>query len=239
MPVQSTEPASEPEPAPEPMPEAEPEPAPAPAPAPAAAGQPDAAAVRAVWSEVRAKVRERSRTVEVMLSGATVRAIENNRLILVHASAPLAKRLVEARNADVIRDALREVFGVDWTVDCEVGTAEPAAPVQRAAATREPSKPAGGPRFSRPSQGNAQPSRPRPSNDAVDDIPPPDYPDYPDDPGPPPDEPEPPTPENVTPEDEEEMIAQAAEPGAESVRRDPVEMAIELLEDKLGAKRIE
>jgi DNA polymerase-3 subunit gamma/tau len=204
-----------------------------------------------VWSEVRAKVRERSRTVEVMLSGATVRAVDGDRLILSHASAPLAKRLVEPRNAEVIRDAMREVFGLDWAVDCEVGTAEPAEQ-SRAQAPRQQAKSTGGPRFSRPSQGNAAqtaPSAPPPAPEArpgpepapgppVDDIPPPDYPDYPDDPGPPPPV-EPAAPDSVTAEDEEEMMAQAAQPSDPSVRRDPEEMAIELLATELGAKRID
>ncbi|TJZ74113.1 DNA polymerase III subunits gamma/tau [Rhodococcus oryzae] len=229
---------------PEPAAVAEPEPAPSepvapPVSAPAAAGQPDATAVRAVWSEVRAKVRDRSRTVEVMLSGATVRAVENDRLILIHASAPLAKRLVEPRNADVIRDALREVFGVDWAIDCEVGTAAPAdAPPRAQPARQQQAKPAGAPRFSRPSQEQAA-SAPAPRTEATsgsgaDDIPPPEEPDYPDDPGPPPA-----TPESVTPEDEEEMMAQAAEPADPSVRRDPEEIALQLLETHLGAKRID
>jgi DNA polymerase-3 subunit gamma/tau len=228
----------------EPAAVAEPEPAPSepvapPVSAPAAAGQPDATAVRAVWSEVRAKVRDRSRTVEVMLSGATVRAVENDRLILIHASAPLAKRLVEPRNADVIRDALREVFGVDWAIDCEVGTAAPADAPQRAQPARQQqAKPAGAPRFSRPSQEQAA-AAPAPRTEATsgpgaDDIPPPEEPDYPDDPGPPPA-----TPESVTPEDEEEMMAQAAEPADPSVRRDPEEIALQLLETHLGAKRID
>ncbi|MCZ4557585.1 DNA polymerase III subunits gamma/tau [Rhodococcus maanshanensis] len=229
---------------PEPAAVAEPEPAPSeqvapPVSAPAAAGQPDATAVRAVWSEVRAKVRDRSRTVEVMLSGATVRAVENGRLILIHASAPLAKRLVEPRNADVIRDALREVFGVDWAIDCEVGTAAPAdAPPRAQPARQQQAKPAGAPRFSRPSQEQAAsapaPRTESPSGPGADDIPPPEEPDYPDDPGPPPA-----TPESVTPEDEEEMMAQAAEPADPSVRRDPEEIALQLLETHLGAKRID
>ncbi len=234
---------SVPAPEPEPLAVAEPEPSPSepvapPVPAPAAAGQPDATAVRAVWSEVRAKVRDRSRTVEVMLSGATVRAVDNDRLILIHASAPLAKRLVEPRNADVIRDALREVFGVDWAIDCEVGTAAPAETQRAQPARQQQAKPAGAPRFSRPSQEQAA-SVPAPRaasapGTGADDIPPPEEPDYPDDPGPPPA-----TPESVTPEDEEEMMAQAAEPADPSVRRDPEEIALQLLETHLGAKRID
>ncbi|MBX7452833.1 DNA polymerase III subunits gamma/tau [Mycolicibacterium sp. 3033] len=133
----------EPAPAPQP-PAAQPAPPPAPA-APAAAAQPNAAAVRSMWTTVREKVRERSRTTEVMLAGAIVRAVEDNTLILSHESAPLAKRLCEQRNADVIAEALRDALGVNWRVVCEAGAApaavpEPAAP-QPSAAAPEPTAP--------------------------------------------------------------------------------------------------
>jgi len=82
---------------------------------------PNAAAVRQMWATVREKVRERSRTVEVMLAGAVVRAVEGNVLVLAHDSAPLARRLCEQRNADVIRDALKDALGVNWQVRCEAG----------------------------------------------------------------------------------------------------------------------
>jgi DNA polymerase-3 subunit gamma/tau len=209
--------------------ESEPEPVAAPA---AASNEPDAAAVRAVWSEVRTKVRERSRTVEVMLSGASVRTVENGTITLGHDSAPLAKRLEEPRNADVIRDALRDVFGVEWSVVCLVGAAAPPEP--SSVKKDEPAaKPASLPKFSRPSQAGA----PRPTSDGFGsagdgsdaDIPMPEAPDYPDDPepvGPPPQE---------TPEDEEELLKAAAEPADPSVRRDPETVAMELLVSELGA----
>jgi DNA polymerase-3 subunit gamma/tau len=91
----------------------------------AAPGELDAAAVRRQWSTVRDRVRERSRTTEVMLAGAIVRAVEGNTLVLSHDSAPLAKRLGEERNAEVIRDALKDALGVDWQIQCELGTAQP------------------------------------------------------------------------------------------------------------------
>ncbi len=78
-----------------------------------------------MWSTVRDKVRQRSRTTEVMLAGAVVRAVEDGTLVLAHESAPLAKRLTEQRNADVIRDALKDALGVDWRVRCEVGAGQP------------------------------------------------------------------------------------------------------------------
>ncbi|KUI22907.1 DNA polymerase III subunit gamma/tau [Mycobacterium sp. GA-1285] len=96
------------------------------APPPAAVtGEPNAAAVRSMWSTVRDKVRERSRTTEVMLSGAIVRAVEGDTLVLSHESAPLAKRLTEQRNADVLREALKDALGVNWKIRCESGTAAP------------------------------------------------------------------------------------------------------------------
>ncbi|MBF6207552.1 DNA polymerase III subunit gamma and tau [Streptomyces gardneri] len=124
------------------------------------------------------------------------------------------------------------------------------------------------PRFSRPSQaknasadkpGNggrarASGAEPRPYP-ADDDIPPPDYPDLPDDPGPadyPRYDAEPggnssaakswdgdgviPAP---TPEEEQEMLAAAADPVAPGDRRDPDEVALELLKSELGATRLD
>lgn len=226
-------------PEPEPVSQMEPEPAPV---QQNPSSRPDAAAIRAVWSEVRAKVRERSRTVEVMLSGATVRSVDGPRVVLGHDSAPLAKRLVEPRNSDVIRAALHDVFGGDWEVTCEHGAAAPSAAPARA--PQPQAKAPAAPRFSRPSQGRAAapppPAAPRPSSSDLDDIPPPEAPDYPDDPGPPPadfydDAPPPPT----TREDEEEMMAEAAVPVDQADRRDPDELASEMLVEVLGARKID
>ncbi|MEO3760041.1 DNA polymerase III subunits gamma/tau [Mycobacterium sp. B14F4] len=135
------EPAPEPEPPPSPPPVRPPsDPVVAAPPPPAVTGEPNAAAVRSMWSTVREKVRERSRTTEVMLAGAIVRAVEGHTLVLSHESAPLVKRLSEQRNADVIRDALKDALGVDWQIRCETGTAtpEPAAPAPMAPATAPP-----------------------------------------------------------------------------------------------------
>jgi DNA polymerase-3 subunit gamma/tau len=123
-PAAAAEPAPTPSPAPVPKPSPEPSP-PEPEPVvadevPVVAGsaEPNAAAVRTLWPTVRDKVRQRSRTTEVMLAGATVRAVEGNTLVLSHESAPLAKRLSEQRNADVIAEALKDALGVDWRVRC-------------------------------------------------------------------------------------------------------------------------
>ncbi|MGN7133816.1 DNA polymerase III subunits gamma/tau [Rhodococcoides corynebacterioides] len=236
-PTREATPTPEPEPAAAPEYAHEPEPAAEPDPEPIAASGPDAADIRAVWSEVRTKVRERSRTVEVMLSGATVRAVTDGTLVLAHDSAPLAKRLVEPRNAAVIVDALRDVFGVEWTVQCEVGGAA-AAPAPAAAPAAAPKERPAPPRFSRPSRSTPPPPPSSASPDArggSDDIPPPpEEPDYPDPgydsyDGPPPPE---------SPEEQEEMMKQAKEPVDPATRRDPDEVALELLQTELGATPI-
>lgn len=209
-PPPAPEPEREPEPPLPPEPDFEPEPPPEPEPEPVSAsasaapgGEPNAAAVRSMWSTVREKVRERSRTTEVMLSGAIVRAVEDKTLVLSHDSPPLAKRLTESRNADVIRDALKDALGVDWQIRCEVGTAEAAPPPPPKAAKPPPRVP------SRPGRVIPEPE-PEPA-------------------------PEPPS----SPEEEEaEMLAEASQTEA-GPRRDPEEVALELLQNELGARKIE
>jgi DNA polymerase-3 subunit gamma/tau len=206
-PEPTTEPASEPESTLEPAPASEPESLAEPAPAPeltappapepevtapttppsaGGAAEPSAAAVRSMWSTVRDKVRERSRTTEVMLAGAIVRAVEDNTLILAHESAPLAKRLSEQRNTDVIRDALKDALGVDWRVRCEFGVGEPGAASASA------------------------PVLPEAESDPVD----------------------------TERAEEDSMIAEVGHDEA-APRRDPEEVALELLQTELGARRID
>lgn len=151
--------------------------------APAAPGQPDAATVRTMWSTVRDKVRERRRPTDVMLDGAVVLAVEGDTLVLSHVSAPLAARLNELRNVEIIRDALKDALGVDWNIRCEAGSPTAPTPV----------------------------ARPR----QVEETPPP-----------------------VEEDDEESMLAQAVHEEAVP-RRDPEEVALELLQSELGARRIE
>ncbi len=122
-------PAAQTSPAPQPSP-AEPEPT------GAAPGQPNAAAVRSMWQTVREKVRNLRRPTDVMLDGATVLAVEGDLLILSHPAAPLARRLNEERNVEIIREALKDALGVNWRVRCDAGGAEPPAPSAAPAARR-------------------------------------------------------------------------------------------------------
>jgi DNA polymerase III subunit gamma/tau len=175
------------------------EPAPAQAPESVSApGELNAAAVRSMWPTVRDKVRQRSRTTEVMLAGATVRAVDDNTLVLTHASAPLAKRLSEQRNADVISEALKDALGVNWRVRCEAG-----APVPAVGAP-----PAGGGVAPLPAREEA------PTNESADA-------------------------DSAQQDEEEHMLAEAGRGEPSAPRRDPEEVALELLQNELGARRID
>ena len=177
-------------------PKAEPTPAPAAEPSPAP-GEPNAAAVRTMWPTVRDKVRQRSRTTEVMLAGATVLAIEDNTLVLTHSSAPLAKRLSEQRNADVIAEALKDALGVNWRVRCEAGASEPAAGAAPPSGAASPPSP--------------KPEAPDPEEDSA----------------------------RQDDDEEEHMLAEAGRSDPQVPRRDPEEVALELLQNELGARRID
>ena len=79
----------------------------------------DVTDVRKVWSEVLAVVKDKRRTTQVLLEGATVVAVQRNALQLSMPSAGLARRVMEISNSEVLRAALRQVLGVEWSVNCE------------------------------------------------------------------------------------------------------------------------
>ncbi|MEU4415421.1 DNA polymerase III subunit gamma and tau [Nocardia salmonicida] len=246
----------------------QPDPAPAPAPvenAPAqtepqvSAAKPPAVAedlvaiVDAAWPEIKGRVREFGATLQALLSGAAVSRVDGDVIVFAHQSPPLAQRLSDPRNIDAVRSAVRAVLGRELDVRWETGAPAPRpAPAAKAGAARgtgtPESKPAGRPKFSRPSQAGGNQSSNRANRPPDDDIPPPDFPDLPDDPGPD-DGPEsrsgsdsarsaavlaPPT-----PEEEREMLAAAAVPVAPGDRQDPDEVALALLREQFGAKSLD
>ncbi|WP_280297983.1 DNA polymerase III subunit gamma and tau [Nocardia neocaledoniensis] len=215
------------------------------------------AVVEGAWAEIKGKVREFGPTLQALLSGAAVSRAEGDTIVFAHQSPPLAQRLSDPRNIDAVRSAVRAVLGRELDVRWETGTPAPRpAPAAKAAggaargAGPGEAKPAGRPKFSRPSQakGNSA-SQARPAGE--DDIPPPDFPDLPDDPGP--EEGHPSDPGRSggesargdaalappTPEEEQEMLAAAAEPVAPGDRQDPDEVALALLRAELGAKSLD
>ncbi|GAA4964568.1 DNA polymerase III subunit gamma and tau [Pseudonocardia tropica] len=205
----------------------------------------DATAVRRVWPEILAAVRRRSRSTEALLVNATVRAVDGDTLVLAIGAPPLARRLSEARNTDVIADALRAVLGVRWRVHCDTGEA---ATARRAAAPERAQRAVP----QRPSQRDApqreQGGRParRPAGDSEVPLPPE-----------PPPEDAPPDPRDAGPQggdgpgarpapvrnqaaEEEDMLAEAAaEAASPGARRDPEAAALEILTSHLGARAID
>ncbi len=173
--------AAAPPPPPPPAP-VTPEPVPTPpvAPAAAAVGEPDAAAVRSMWNTVREKVNGRSKALNAMLADAIVRTVEGGTLVLSHPAPTLVKRLGETKNADIIRESLKDALGVDWQIRCVPDTGEAVAV-------------------------GAGPAAAQPDPAA----------------------------------EEERMLAEASSDTSEVVRRDPEEVAIELLQSELGARRID
>ncbi|APE32820.1 DNA polymerase III subunit gamma/tau [Nocardia mangyaensis] len=217
--------------------------------------------VEAAWPEIKGKVREFGATLQALLSGAAVSRVDGGVVVFAHQSPPLAQRLSDPRNIDAVRSAVRAVLGRELDVRWETGMPAPRpAPVVKGsgAPARGPGedKPAARPRFSRPSQAKGNQGRPSgQSGPGEDDIPPPDFPDLPDDPGPEesygPDsgrsggepgragKPGGGVPAPPTPEEEQEMLAAAAEPVAPGDRQDPDEVALALLRDELGAKSLD
>jgi DNA polymerase-3 subunit gamma/tau len=236
------------------------------APRPAGPDQLDAAAVRRVWQALLDAVREQSRATQVLLSNATASAVHGDTLILTLPTAPLARRLSDERNIEMIKGALRAVLGVDWQVRCEHAGGDPAPrgsvrqpqpqPQRARPGQRPPDRPA------RPSTRRPEsPQRPVPPDD---DIPPPPEPPDPAEP-PEPDEPRQPpavaapppaappqpaspqvapaqiAPAQVAPgqDDEEAMLAGSADAIQQHPSRHPDEIALELLAEQLGARRID
>ncbi|WP_024793677.1 DNA polymerase III subunit gamma and tau [Tomitella biformata] len=255
---------------PSPVPEAVAPVSPAPEPEPVAvpelaaavdSGRPDAVAVRAAWPEVIKKVRDSSRTLEVMLSGATVRRVDGEVIAMSHPAPPLAARLAEQHHAEVIEQAMAEVFKCSWKLVIEKDSGPAPAggppPLTRAAQAAPPKVSTG---FKRPSQSpNYQPAEPaepltaapvqraearttppvvitRPSQEGLAPAAQSAASDYPDDLPPEPDLPE----DHFDASTEDEMLDEAAAgPGEQLERRDPEIVAIELLEAELGAVRLE
>ena len=99
----------------------------------------DAETIRNQWPKIRQAVRERSRTLEVMLADATVVAVNGTNVVLNHKTAALANRLNEPHHAQVIAAALSAVLGErDWTT--RVDNAAGGAGMPRSATGAEPQR---------------------------------------------------------------------------------------------------
>ncbi|MGF6881488.1 DNA polymerase-3 subunit gamma/tau [Nocardia sp. GAS34] len=263
QPVARFEPATHPEPA------AQSEPAQQPHPESTSSVRGELGEIETAWGDIRAKVREFSVAVSALLSGATVARLEGDTVVCAHPHQPLAQRLSQPSNVQAVQSAIQAVLGRTYEVRWEVGSGAPAANPGAAAKPQgtpkreAPARQSEPPRFTRPSQARgggsdsgAASGRPAAGGDSGrspgrepvtratppdDDIPLPDGPDLPDDPGPADYSPVgydgvPPA---STPEEEQEMLAESATPVPQEQRRDPDEVALELLSSQLGATRLE
>ncbi|MDQ1464758.1 MAG: polymerase subunit gamma/tau, partial [Actinomycetota bacterium] len=116
----------------------------------------DATAVRRIWDDVlEVAKRLKRRTHALLLSGpAQVVDVRTNVLVLGFASGPVERQFNTGDNADVLREALKEVLGVDWRIettlsgqaaadaDIAAGVAPPPppSPSEAMAADRAPSR---------------------------------------------------------------------------------------------------
>ena len=233
-------------------PEAAAQPAPEPAPQTQAAAEPDgdfAEAVREKWVALRGSVGKRNKVAEIMLAEARVLGFRDGTLTLGHTTGALAERINAPANNAVIVEVLKEEFQRDVAVNCVVGTDPKTAgfdaprPPQRKEAwtpnqpAREPaddqeaeSKPESAPgwrsRIARATQAAKQRDESQFSNGVP--LPPEPEPDF----GAPPEEPP-----AYTRDDEERDMMEAAQSTGEMDHRSATEVAMELLERELGARR--
>lgn len=232
-------------------PEAAAQPASQPAPQTQAAAKPDgdfAEAVREKWVALRGSVGKRNKVAEIMLAEARVLGFRDGVLTLGHTTGALAERINAPANNAVIVEVLKEEFQRDVAVNCVVGTDPKTAgfdaprPPQRKEAwtpnqpAREPADdqeaeskpemPGWRSRIARATQAAKQRDESQFSNGVP--LPPEPEPDF----AAPPEEPP-----AYTRDDEERDMMEAAQSTGEMDHRSATEVAMELLERELGARR--
>lgn len=209
-------------------------------------------AVKRKWVELRGSVGKRNKVAEIMLAEARVLGFRDNTLTLGHTTGALAERINAPANNSVIVDVLREEFQRDIEINCVVGTDPksagfdaPRAPQSKPewnpnAPEREPSddkeaesKPGWRSRIAKatevakqrddefartPQFSNGVPLPPEPEGPA--------------------DEPPPEEPPAYTRDDEERDMVEAAQSAGEMDHRSATEVAMELVEKELGARRV-
>ena len=208
-----------------------------------------AEAVREKWVALRGSVGKRNKVAEIMLAEARVLGFRDGTLTLGHTTGALAERINAPANNAVIVEVLKEEFQRDVAVTCVVGTDPKTAgfdaprPPQRKEAwtpnqpAREPaddqeaeSKPESAPgwrsRIARATQAAKQRDESQFSNGVP--LPPEPEPDF----AAPPEEPP-----AYTRDDEERDMMEAAQSTGEMDHRSATEVAMELLERELGARR--
>ncbi|MFW0793468.1 DNA polymerase III subunit gamma and tau [Gordonia sp. CPCC 205515] len=209
-------------------------PTPEPEPEPAASGGLDVESMRKRFQDVRTAVRTRSKSLEPMLSAATIHDLQDQTVVIGHPAEVLVGRLSAPHATGILRDALREVFETELdvqTIHVPPGAAVPTSTPTRT--TSEPQAPQQRPKFSRPSRSGGQSGAEQSgggTGQPSEELPPEPEP-----------EPEPTPPrsdEELTDAERDEMVADAHS-GAPESRLDPDQVALELLKSELGARPIE
>jgi DNA polymerase-3 subunit gamma/tau len=98
-----------------------------------------------VWSDVLDAVRVRKRTTHALLLNAQVTTVSGRDLAVSFNTAPLARQFSQGVNVDLLREALVEVLGVDWSINITVGGAagdEATAPAGVRRPDGQPARPA-------------------------------------------------------------------------------------------------
>lgn len=207
-----------------------------------------AEAVREKWVALRGSVGKRNKVAEIMLAEARVLGFRDGTLTLGHTTGALAERINAPANNAVIVEVLKEEFQRDVAVNCVVGTDPKTAgfdaprPPQRKEAwtpnqpAREPADdqeaeskpemPGWRSRIARATQAAKQRDESQFSNGVP--LPPEPEPDF----AAPPEEPP-----AYTRDDEERDMMEAAQSTGEMDHRSATEVAMELLERELGARR--
>ena len=104
-----------------------------------------------MWPEILAAVKQRRRTTQILLESATVAELTGTTLVLSMSSPGLARKVEEHGNAQVLRQALSSVLGVDWAIRCTASGASrvsaDAAPTATEEFTPDDEEPAPGQRL--------------------------------------------------------------------------------------------
>lgn len=169
----------------------------------------DATRLRRVWPEILDQVKSKSRRTHALLDHASIGEVNGTTIVLTVSSAPIARMIGDDTNLTVIREAVTAIVGPGWQV--LVGTGAPAAPTRPAPEAAAPP--------ARPEPAAEGPSRAERAMQAAREAaaePPP----------------EPLSDDGV---DEESDAVEGSGPGG----MDPETAAMDLLQNSLGARRLD
>ncbi|MCO5970095.1 DNA polymerase III subunit gamma and tau [Actinoallomurus soli] len=180
----------------------------------APSGGVDVAAIRRMWVDILEAVKQRSKVAWILMEGVEVASLEGQVLTLAFANDGKRRGFTTGGKDVVLRDALKEILGVDWRIDAILagGSGQGARPAP-------PPPDAGG--WGAPAVSPREPRTPSPSPSPSAPVPPP------------PPTPVPPPPEPVDEADEVDPEGDA-DAGSEAALT-----GMALIEQVLGGKVIQ